>query len=82
MRPALSKFQIGKQGLTEGVIQSLIQDLKYHKQIRISVLKSCCRNREELGEIAEKIKESMPAKCDYRIIGFTIVLIKVGKINR
>ncbi|MBS3077414.1 YhbY family RNA-binding protein [Candidatus Pacearchaeota archaeon] len=73
--PTLSKFQIGKNGLTEGVLQSLSQDLKYHKQVRVSVLKSACRNREELSKMAVKLKESLPVK-NYRILGYTIILIK------
>ncbi len=72
----ISNFQLGKNGLTEGVLQSLKLALKNHKQVRISVLKSATRNRSELQEIAEKIKSSMPGKCSYRIIGFTIILKK------
>ncbi len=81
MNPTLSRFQIGKQGLTEGVLQSIAQDLKYHKQVRISVLKSATRNREEIKKIAKEIVERLPCKLNYRIIGFTIILIKTGKIN-
>jgi RNA-binding protein YhbY len=73
--PTLSKFQIGKNGLTDGVLQSLAQDLKHHKQVRISVLKSACRDRNELEKIAIKIKEKLPIK-NYKIIGYTIILIK------
>lgn len=72
----IASFQIGKNGLTDGIIQSLKLSLKYHKQVRISVLKSATRSRSELQEIAEKIKSSMPVKCAYRIIGFTIILMK------
>ena len=73
---AIANFQLGKNGLTDGVLQSLKLALKYHKQVRISVLKSATRDRSELQEMAEKIKSSMPAKCAYRIIGFTIILKK------
>jgi RNA-binding protein YhbY len=73
--PTLSKFQIGKNGLTEGVLQSLSQDLKYHKQIRVSVLKAACRDRKELDNLAAKLKEKLPVK-NCRIIGYTIILIK------
>lgn len=73
--PKLSKFQIGKNGLTDGVLQSLAQDLKHHKQVRISVLKSACRNREELNKMAIQLREKLPVK-NHRIIGYTIILIK------
>ena len=69
-----SKFQIGKNGVTDGVIKSLNQDLKMHNQIRISVLKSADRNREKLRDMAIKIAQSVGYYCNFRIIGFTIIL--------
>ena len=79
MRSNLSKFQIGKLGLTDGVIDSLNFVLKNHRQVRISVLKSCCRDREELKLLTQKIIEASPYNLKYRIIGFTIVLSKFKK---
>ena len=77
MSQFVAKFQIGKQGLTEGVIESLKQDIKNHRQVRISVLKSCCRNREELMAILSKIESHLPKKFKYRLIGYTIVISKI-----
>ena len=74
--PTLAKFQIGKNGVTEGVIGSLTSALKYHKQVRISVLKAATRDREQLKEIAEELVKKLPTKLNYRIIGYTIILIK------
>jgi len=71
----LATFQIGKNGLTDGVIESLSLALKHHKQVRISVLKSACRDRDELKKIALKLREKLPVK-NHRIIGYTIILIK------
>jgi RNA-binding protein YhbY len=71
-----AKFQIGKQGITEGVINSLNQDIKTHRQVRISVLKSATRNREELKQIVETLKTKIKTKCSYRTIGYTIIIIK------
>jgi len=69
-----SKFQIGKNGVTEGVIKSLNQDLKAHNQIRISVLKSADRDRIKVKEMAEEIMQKVNYNCNYKIIGFTIIL--------
>jgi RNA-binding protein YhbY len=73
--PTLAKFQIGKNGLTEGVLESLQMALKHHKQVRISVLKSACRDRKELTKMAEELASKLPVK-NHRIIGYTIILIK------
>jgi len=74
--PTLARFQIGKEGLTPGVLNSLNLALRNHKQIRISVLKSTKRDKDKTKEMAEKILKKMEYKCDYRVIGFTIILIK------
>ena len=77
MNRFVSKFQIGKQGLTEGVLDSLRQDLKNHRQVRVSILKSCCRTRAEVLEIISKMKSSLPKKFKYRLIGYTVAISKI-----
>ena len=68
--------QIGKLGVTKGFINSLKNSFKKHKIVRISVLKSCCRNKTELKEIAEKIKKSLGNNYKFRTIGYTIIFKK------
>ncbi len=74
------KFQIGKNGLTEGVLNSIVLASKNHKQIRISILKSFCRDRAEINNISEKIKAFILKKSNIfhniRIIGFKIILTR------
>ncbi len=74
-----TKFQIGKNGINEGVIESLNMILKNHRQIRVSVLKSIGRDRENVEKIALEIQKRTEIKCDYRIIGFTIILTKSSR---
>lgn len=69
-----SKFQIGKNELTEGVINSLNQDLKTHNRVRIIVLKSTVRDKEKIKLIAEDIRQKVNYNCKYKILGFTIIL--------
>ena len=71
-----AKFQVGKNKLTEGSINSINLLLKNHKQVRISILKSAERNRDEINKMAESIKEKVAFSTSYRIIGFTIILRK------
>jgi RNA-binding protein YhbY len=72
----ITTFQIGKFGVTPGVIESLELSLKNHKQIRISALKSSGRNSDNIDSMAKDIIEKLKEKCEYRIIGFTIVITK------
>ena len=79
MKSKVTKFQIGKNGPTQGAIESLKLNLKNHKQIRISVLKSSGRDKKKMLDIVNELQEKIPARCNYRIIGFTIIISKLGK---
>lgn len=72
------QFQIGKQGLTENTILSLNNAFKHHSQVRVSVLKSATRNKEEIIKIAENICEKTEKRSAYKIIGYTIILMRLG----
>ena len=74
MSKAFVKFQIGKEGITSGVLQSLRLAFKTHKIVRISALKSSGRDREKIKEMAEYLAKNLGGFYDFRIIGFTIVL--------
>ncbi|PIN93691.1 hypothetical protein COU54_02150 [Candidatus Pacearchaeota archaeon CG10_big_fil_rev_8_21_14_0_10_31_24] len=71
-----TKFQIGKAGITEGVINSLNLALKTHRFIRINTLASTGRDKKSIIEIAESILSKINYSARYRIIGFTIILTK------
>jgi RNA-binding protein YhbY len=75
----IMQFQIGKSGVTKGVINSLNLALKAHGNVRISVLKSSGRNKESIRKMADEIVEKLDYRSNYRIIGFTIVLKKLHK---
>jgi RNA-binding protein YhbY len=68
------KFQIGKGGITSGVIRSLNLSLKTHNLLRISTLKSATRDRDKLKEMAESLIKELNYNCKYRLIGYTILL--------
>ncbi|OIO80145.1 hypothetical protein AUJ84_04490 [Candidatus Pacearchaeota archaeon CG1_02_32_132] len=75
----LTKFNIGKNGITPGVIASLNAAFKTHKLIRISLLKNYCRDREDKEKIAEELNQKLEGYFRHNIIGFTIIMRKVGK---
>ncbi len=78
MRGSVVTFQLGKQGLSQGTIELLKKTFKNHELIKISVLKSCTRDRNEIKTISEKIcselEKSENKRFSSRIIGFTINL--------
>ena len=78
----LGRIQLGKNGLTENFMNTLKNHFKKHNVIKISVLKSCCRDRGELKKISEEILESLGKKYRIRIIGYTIIIKKLRKPAR
>jgi RNA-binding protein YhbY len=75
------KFQIGKNGITEGTIQGLNNALKTHKNIRISVFKSSGRDRESIKVMAKEIQYKLSHPTTAKIIGFTIILRRKSIIS-
>jgi RNA-binding protein YhbY len=80
--PTMRQLQIGKNGLTDSLIVNLRHHFDTCKNVKISVLKSCCRDREELKKINEQILEKLGSHYTSRIIGYTIVVKKWRKDMR
>ena len=83
MKSPIVSCQLGKQGLSEGFIELLEKTFKNHELVKIAVLKSACRDRDEIKKIAEKIcsklKEKLNKNFTAKIVGFTIYVRKWRK---
>ena len=75
----LIKLQIGKNGLTEGFIETVRHFFVRADSIRISVLKSGSRDKEEIKKWTATILEKLGKNFTAKIIGYTIVLRKWRK---
>ena len=75
----LIKLQIGKKGLTQEFIEDVKKRFANAESIRIGLLKSATRNREDVKQWAEKIISQLGKNYTYKIIGFTIALRKWRK---
>ena len=71
-------MHLGKQGVTDNFIQTLNNALTTHASIRIPALKSSGRDRESITKMADEIVQKVTAECNYRILGFTIILKKLA----
>lgn len=79
---SVATFQIGKSGITPGVIQAINKMLEHHKHIRISTLKSSGRNRDSIKEMANSLASQLSFNCEYRVIGFTIALRRTAQSSK
>ena len=82
MKKPAAKLQIGKNGLTEGFLQTLENIFKDRNDVKIHVLKSGGHEREKVKQMAEEIINKLGKKFTYRIVGFTIFLKQWRKEKR
>lgn len=75
----IANIQLGKNGITDNFIKTLNDHFKNHLNVKISVLKSATRNREEIKKMSGQILEKLGKNYTTRTIGFTIVVKKWRK---
>ncbi len=73
------EIQLGKNGITEGFMDSLKNHFIKSQNVKISVLRSFCRDKKELEEIKNKILAELGKNYTARTIGYTIALKKWRK---
>lgn len=73
------KFQIGKKGLTEEFLKQIETTFKTCKKIKIDILKSACRDKEEAKQIAQKIIDRLGKNFDFKLIGYVLTILKFNK---
>jgi len=77
--PTLGQIQLGKQGITENFIETLKSYFKKHDNVKISVLKSYCRDKDELKKISKDILNKLGENYTAKTIGYTIAIKKWRK---
>jgi RNA-binding protein YhbY len=74
--------QLGKNGITDGFIETLKNAFKKHDSVKVSLLKSATRDRKEAEETAKNLCKALGKHYTSNILGFTIFLKKWRKIPR
>lgn len=67
-------IQLGKHGITDNFIASLLNQFKATQTVKVSVLKSA--KREDIKEYSDDLLEKLGKKFTSKTIGFTIILKK------
>jgi len=75
-------MQLGKNGVTQGFIETLKNYFKTHEVVRVSILKSAGHSKEKAREYSERILIGLGEYYTTRIIGFVIVVKKWRKPRR
>jgi len=77
-----TEVQLGKNGITEGFIETLKNRFERYKDVRVSVLKSAGHEREKVRKYSDEILEKLGKNYTSRVIGFKIVIKKWRKDKR
>jgi RNA-binding protein YhbY len=78
MRP-IKKLQLGKNGLSEAFMQQIKNFFETERMIKIDILRSACRDKEEAKKIAETIIKTLGTKYNYKLIGYVMTITKFRK---
>jgi RNA-binding protein YhbY len=76
------KLQVGKNGLTDEFIEQAKQCFEKTHFLKVHILKSACRGKEEAKKMADKLVESLGDKFNYKLIGYTLNIRKFRKTQR
>ncbi len=73
-RFGIIQLQIGKNGLTQNFIDQVKRLFEKEERLKVSILKSACRDKKEAAEIAEKLADALGNNYAYRLIGYVITI--------
>ena len=75
----IKRLQIGKNGLTSSFINQVKSTFKSEEIIKISILKSACRKKDEAKNIAKKLIDSLGKNYTYKLVGYVLTIHKFRK---
>ena len=81
LRP-IKRLQLGKNGLTTEFISQVQTIFKKEKILKITILKSACRDKAEAKQIADQLMDKLGPKYKYKLIGYVLTLMKFRKNQR
>jgi len=78
----IKRLQIGKNGLTEAFIGQVKSIFEKETLVKISILKSACRDKKEAEKIGNDLVRVLGKKFDYKLVGYVLTIIKYRKAQR
>jgi RNA-binding protein YhbY len=81
MKP-VRQLQMGKAGLSEAFIEQVKSVFENETMVKISILKSACRDKAEAKKIGEDLVDKLGSKYGFKLIGYVLTVIKFRKDQR
>jgi RNA-binding protein YhbY len=77
----IRKLQIGKNGISEAFIEQLKKTFEDARVVKVVILKSACRDKEEAKKMSEKLVSVLGDKYGYKLVGYVLTLMKFRKVQ-
>jgi len=81
MKP-IRQLQMGKAGLSEAFVEQVQSVFENETMIKISILKSACRDKKDAKKIGEDLVGRLGTKYGFKLIGYVLTVIKFRKDQR
>ena len=78
----IKKLQMGKAGLSEAFVAQVKSIFETETLIKISILKSACRDKSDAKKIGADLVDELGKKYDYKLVGYVLTVIKYRKDQR
>lgn len=72
----IPQLQIGKNGLTEAFVEQVRKMSQDKERMKISILKSACRDKAEAKQMCEELIEKLGKNYAYRLVGYVCTLFR------
>jgi RNA-binding protein YhbY len=73
---------MGKNGMSPAFVEQVKKTFEDARVVKISILRSACRDKEEAKEKAEKFVKMLGPKYDYKLVGYVLTLMKFRRDQR
>ncbi len=76
MSLGITTIQLGKSGYNERNLENIKTFFLRHKDLKVTILRSCLRNQGELKSLKEKILSDLGPNYTARVVGYSIFFKK------
>jgi len=79
---AIKRLQLGKAGLSDAFVEQVRSIFENEKILKISILKSACRDKNKAKEIGNRLVDLLGKKYGYKLVGYVLTVVKFRKEQR
>jgi len=81
MKP-IRQLQMGKAGLSEAFVEQVRGVFESETMVKISILKSACRDKKDAKKIGEDLVDALGVKYGFKLVGYVLTVIVFRKPQR